>query len=93
MHSYACIDTLAVTVGEFVTDYISENGRQNQIIGELPMNGSVQLIGLSEIWGSGFPFIPNPRAPDCFSGQVSTIVASSNGNNGYNTVTGRWVGS
>ena len=40
------------TVGEFFTEYLSENGRRNQIIGELYINGSVQFIGLSKIWGS-----------------------------------------
>ena len=51
------------TVGEFVTDYISKNGRRNQIIGELSINGSVKLIRISEIWIGKFPFIPDPRSP------------------------------
>ena len=37
------------TVGEFVPDYISENGRRNKVIGKISINGSVQFIGLSQI--------------------------------------------
>ena len=33
VHTYALIEIPTVTVGEFVTEYISENGRRNQIIG------------------------------------------------------------
>ena len=59
VHPTACVEITSVTVGEFVTEYIRENGRRNQIIGELLINGNAQFIGISEIWGSGFPYIPN----------------------------------
>ena len=93
MHPYACIEIPAGTAGEFVTDYISENGRRNQIIGELPINGIVQFIRISEIWGSRLPFITDPRVPDCFSVWVCTGAAISNVNPGSSTVTGSWGGS
>ena len=69
VHPYARIETSSGTVGEFVTELFGENGRPNQSIGELPINGSVQYIGLTEICGSRLPFITNPRAPDISSGQ------------------------
>ena len=43
----ACIEIPAGTVGEFITEYLSENRLQNQIIGELSTKGIVQLILLS----------------------------------------------
>ena len=49
-------------MGDFVTEYLSKNGRRNHIIGEFPINESVQLVGLSEIWGSGLMYIPNLMA-------------------------------
>ena len=93
MHPYACIDIPSGTVGEFFAEYISENGRRNQIIGELSINGSVQFIGISDIWGSWFSFIPNTMAPEIFSGLGSTGASSSNGNLGYSIFTGSWGGS
>ena len=49
VHPYARIEILDGTVGEFSTDYISENGRRNKVIGKISINGSVQFIGLSQI--------------------------------------------
>ena len=52
VHPYSRIYIPDVTVGEFVTEYFSENWRCNQIIGKLSINGSVQFIGISDICGS-----------------------------------------
>ena len=93
VHPTARIDIPAGTVGFFFTEYFSENGQRNCIIGELSINISIQFIGLSKIWGSGFPFIPSPRAPDISSGWGSTGDANSNGNPGFTIVTGIWGGS
>ena len=93
MHLYAHIDIPAGNVGEFVTEYFSENGQHNRIIGELSINGSVQFIGISDIWGSVLPFIPNPRAPDISSGWGSNVSSSSNGNTGSSNINGSWGGS
>ena len=92
MHHYSRIVTPDGTVGEFVTENISENGRRNKIIGELFINGSVQFIGISEIWGRGLSFIPNPRVTYCFRGWCSTGAASFNGNPCSITFTGIWGG-
>ena len=47
-------------VGEFVTNYLSENGRQTKIIRQLSVNVRVQFLGLSEqAWRSGLSFIAN----------------------------------
>ena len=42
-----------------VIDCFSENGHLNQIIGELLINGSVQFIGISQIWGRVLLYIIN----------------------------------
>ena len=46
VHPTARVDIPYRTVREFFTEYISENGRRKQIIGELFINGSVQFMDL-----------------------------------------------
>ena len=54
------VEILAGTVGEFVTDYLAENGGWIAIIGELSVNGSAQFLGLyDQAWGSGLRYIAN----------------------------------
>ena len=67
---------------EFVTYYLSENGRRNHIIGEISINGSVQFIGLSQIWGSRFLYIFNLQAHV----EATGWGVSSNGNPGSCTL-------
>ena len=93
VHLTARVDIPAGTVGEFFTGYFIENVQHKQIIGELSINGSVQFIGISDVWGSRFPFIPNPRDPEISIRWSSTGPDNSNGNPGSDTVTGRWGGS
>ena len=76
VHPTARVDILAGTVREFVTKYLSENERCYQIIDELLIYGSVQFIGLSQIWGSGLLHIVNLQAHIEAKGWCS----SSNGN-------------
>ena len=76
----------------FFTEYINENGRHTQIIGEISINGSVKFIGISEIWVSGFPYIANFWAHVESIGWVSSGVTSYNGNPGSTTITESWVG-
>ena len=59
VHTTACVEIPYGTVGEFVTNYLRNNQRRNQIIGELSINGSAQFIVMSEIWGCVLPYIPN----------------------------------
>ena len=67
--------------------------RQNQIIGELLINGSVQYIGFSQTWGSRFPYIVNLRAHVEATGWGSSCNGNTgSGNPGYRTVTGSWGG-
>ena len=61
-----------------------------KIIGELSINRSVQFICIYDIWGSGFPFIPKPRATYCFNWWGITGDTISNGNPGSSAVTGIW---
>ena len=93
VHPYARIELPDGTVWGFVTDYISENGRRNQIIGGLFINGSVQFIGMYEIWGNGLNFISYPRASDCLSRWDSSDAARYNANPGSSTVIEIWGGS
>ena len=92
VHSIARMDIPDGTNGEFVTDYLSENGRHDQIIGELFTNGNVQFIGLSKIWGSGVLYIFNIRAHVETKGWCISVVTSYNGNPGYGTDIGSWGG-
>ena len=77
----ARIDIPAGTIIEFVTEYLSADGRCNRIIGELSINESLQSIRLSEIWGSGLPYIFNHRAPEATRVWGST---------GFTNPTGIW---
>ena len=93
VHLTARVDIPAGTVRYFVTEYLSENRWRNQIISKLLINGSVQFFGLSQIWGSGLPYIFNIWAHVEATGWGS----SSNGNPGSGTpgsitVTVRWGG-
>ena len=79
VHPTAHIEIPAGILGEFVTDYISENGRWIAIIVQLFVNDSVQFLVLSEqAWGSGFPYIAN------LLDQVDTTVWDSSNNYNYN---------
>ena len=60
VHPKACVEILAGSVRQFVTEYLAENGRQIQIIGELCINGNVQFLGLSDqAWRSGLWYTAN----------------------------------
>ena len=80
VHHTARIDILSGTIIEFVTEYLSATGGT---IGSLEnfFNGSVQFIGHSEIRGSGFPYITNPRAPEATRGWGSTFSTNFTGSN------------
>ena len=59
----AQVEVISGTVGEFVTDYLSENGRIIQIIGQLFINNRVQFWGVpNQSGGSRLPFICNLQA-------------------------------
>ena len=60
IHPTARVEIRDETVGEFVTNYLAENGRRIAIIGKISVNVSFQFFGLSyQDWGSGFPYITN----------------------------------
>ena len=56
------VEILTGNPGHFFTEYLIENGNCKNIIGEFLINGSVQFIGIYDIWGGGLPFIPNLMA-------------------------------
>ena len=58
------VEVIAVTVGQFVADYLDENGRIIQIIGKISINNSPQFGGVpAQAWGVGLPFLCNLQAP------------------------------
>ena len=55
VHPTAQVEVVAVTVGEFTTDYLSKNGRITPIIRKLSINDSVQFLVIPDVVrGSGF---------------------------------------
>ena len=60
VHLTECLEVPDGTVGEFVTNYLAENGLRINIIGKFSINDGVQFLGLSDqAWGNGLPFIAN----------------------------------
>ena len=60
----AQIDVGVETVGQFSTHYFSENGRRIPITSQIPINGSVKLLGITaDAWGCRLPFIENVQSP------------------------------
>ena len=58
------VEVIAGTVGEFVTNYPSENGCRIQIIGQISVKDSVQFLGVpGHGGGSGLKFIYNLQSP------------------------------
>ena len=63
VHPTARIDFGAETVGQFATQYFSENGSRIPIIGRNSINGSVKILGIpADAWGRGLTFIENVLA-------------------------------
>ena len=63
VHPTDRVEVISGTVGEFVTDYLAENVRIIQIIGQLSVNNSVQFLGFPDQGrGSGLPFVINMKA-------------------------------
>ena len=60
VHPTARVEVTTGTVGEFVTNYLAENGCRIQIIRQMSINNSVKRLGVPDQGGvSGFPFICN----------------------------------
>ena len=59
VHLTVQVEIATWTVREFITDYWTANIRCNRMIGEVFINGRVQLLFLPEVWGSSFPYIYN----------------------------------
>ena len=48
IHPTAQVEVSAGTVGQFTNNYLTENGRLIIFIGQLSINGSVQLLGIPD---------------------------------------------
>ena len=79
VHLTAQIDVDADTVRQFLTPYFAENGRRIPIIGQISINGSVELLGSpADAWGFGLPFIENLQAPTVPSGWEDSDTSNQN---------------
>ena len=47
------------TVVEFITDYLTADGKRNSIIGQASVNGRGQFIDIPEVWGSSLTYVSN----------------------------------
>ena len=67
------------TVGQFLTDYLSENGRRITILGQISINGSVKLLGIPDFnITSGPMFIENLQAPHSTTFWVDSGTSNQN---------------
>ena len=64
VHPTVQVEVNSRTVGDFVTNYLAENGRRIKIIGQLYTNDSVQFLGFPvQSCGTVMPFIYTLQAP------------------------------
>ena len=64
VHLTAQIEVCAGTVGQFMTNYLAENGCRTPVIGQFSITGSVKLLGIPfSAWGHVLLFIENLQAP------------------------------
>ena len=78
-HPTVLIDFIAGTVGEFMADYLSENGCKIQIIRQLSVNSSIQCLSVPDHGrGSGLPFICSLQAFFVATGCVSANNSNQN---------------
>ena len=64
VHPAAQIDVGAETVGQYSTQYFSENGRIIPVISQNSINRSVESVGITaDTWICGLPFIENIQVP------------------------------
>ena len=75
VHPTAQVDIPTGTVREFITEYLTPDGRQNIIIGQSSVNGSVKVTGFTEIWGSSLPYISYAALLDETRGWVWTTAS------------------
>ena len=69
----------AGTVGQFMTNYLAENGRIIPVISQLSINRSVEILGIpADAWGYGLPFIDNIQAPNVHYGWADANNSNQN---------------
>ena len=72
VHPAARVEVVSGTAGEFLNNYLAENGCIIQIIEQLSINDSVQFLGVTaQAWGRGFTFLYNLQAPSEATGWIS----------------------
>ena len=59
-HPTAQVEVVSGTVGEYTINYLAENGLIIPFMGKIPINDSVQFLGIPDFVGvSGLSFLPN----------------------------------
>ena len=79
VHPTAQEEFIAGTFREFLIDYLAENGRRIQIIGQLSINDSIQFLGvLDQSQGRGLPFPCNLQSSSEATGWGSGHTSNQN---------------
>ena len=64
VHPTAQLDVSAGVIGQFLSDYLAENGRRIPILGQICINGSVELLGIPNFHRTSDPmYTENLLAP------------------------------
>ena len=64
VHPAAWVDVGAGVVGQFLSDHLTGNGRIIPIFGQIPINGSVEYLGIFDSHRTGGPtWVENLLAP------------------------------
>ena len=73
------IDVRAGTVGQFMTQYLDENGLTIPVIGQISISRSVKLSGIpADAWGGVFLFIQIGQDPTVPSGWEDANTSNQN---------------
>ena len=79
VHPTARISVGAETVGQFSTQYFSENRRRIPVIVQISINRGVQILGNpADAWGCGLLFIDNVQAPTVPHGWGEDVTSNQN---------------
>ena len=63
-HPTAQVEITPANDGEFITDYLTTDGRRIRIIGQYSVNGSVQFTDFPEVWGIILLYMSNATILD-----------------------------
>ena len=80
VHPTAQLDVSAGVIGQFLSDYLAENGRRIPILGQISINGSVEYLGIPDFHRTSEPFWDdNILAPSSSWGYGGTTTNKNRG--------------